>query len=239
MKSFFALFVFLLACNTPLHAQVVPGYLGKRHFVEFGGVLGGNHFIGKQALHHQVVKGSFLLPLAIRPELTYNYVFSRNSTLQVGYAYSALEMATRVEERQQYFPSPEYRVFIHDVQVGINLHGKKMLAPIGGHFKLGLHFLSTNRRLLDTYAPKSTDPQDATPLAFTTIGFKFGYGYKAILSDRLFLSFDVQTIILPLALPFPATLDRVVTYPPYQNQLVSVLQERYVLGFKVSLGVFL
>ena len=81
MKYIFILFAFLFFSNTTLQAQLVPGYMGKRHFFEVAGILGLNHFKERQAFmtKNAPANSSFTraFPLAIRPELSYNYVLSR------------------------------------------------------------------------------------------------------------------------------------------------------------------
>lgn len=245
MNYIFILFAFLFLYNNSLQAQLVPGYMGKRHFLEVSGILGLNHFNARQAfMTKNAVNGTnstTAFPLAVRPDITYNYVLSRKTIIRLGYTYSPFKIST-----SSYNSDPslaygaDYQIYSNDFSIGFDFYPIKkrpqFLAPFGKYLRLGLHVVNTLGTPTNVFVENYGYANES--ISFTTVGVEIGTGYRTIIGDRFILSFNVQAILFPATTPVGNA--RLFYYSDrYHEQLAVALQERYVLGARLAIGVLL
>ncbi|MFK7798964.1 MAG: hypothetical protein AB8E82_16040 [Aureispira sp.] len=228
MKFLFTLFSVLFLYQT-MAAQVVPGYMGKRHFLEIGPSIGFNSF--------QEAEPSFFDVLAFKPTLSYSYILSRKTNINAGYQYSSLKVRSRLDDDKY----NNYRVFAQNFNVGLDIYPVKkkpyMLAPLGTFIRVGLHTFHTHQALL---TPNTTN-YNPTNIAHITFGAELGIGFRLVMGNQFLISADIHSIILmPTAIVISGEdeLNDLKDYN-YQTSLLGALQLRHFIEWRVALGVFL
>ncbi|MBL4648998.1 MAG: hypothetical protein JKY03_04650 [Aureispira sp.] len=264
---FFVTITLFLVNSTHIQAQV-PGYQGKRFFIEIGGSFffnlgfptaqnkGVNTFPFAEHTGHFTIKDRY--------KLSVHYVFSRKNTLKLAYNYQVSGLNTSAVtpslfRSDQDYHSLFYQLHAHDINLGINAYGKENanLAPLGFYWDLGLRFLFVNGVLRDQrveYADNRSDnrpyPDQVAPLTHETFTFMFGlttmWGYRTVIADRITFSVGIETTIFPQYIivaspigPLPNPFGNGVQMPVYQLQTIRNIQDRYLLGIHISLGALL
>lgn len=220
MKHFLFFVTIALFFLSSIQTQAqVPGYQGKRFFVELGGSFffnlgfptaqnkGPNSFPFAEHTGHFTLKDRY--------KLAVHYVFSRKNTIKLAYNYQVSGLNTfaftpSLFQASQDYHNLFYQLHAHDVNVGINLYGKSNanLAPLGFYWDLGLRFVFVQGVLRDQrveYADNRADnrpyPDQVAPLRHETFTFLFGltamWGYRTVIADRITLSFGIETTLFP------------------------------------------
>ncbi len=215
---FFVTITLFLVNSTQTQAQV-PGYQGKRFFIE----LGGSFFFnlgsptaqnkGPRSFPFDEHTGHFTL--TDRYKLAVHYVFSRKNTFKIAYNYQVSGLNTSAVTPSLFQSSQDYhhlfyQLHAHDINLGINVYGKANanLAPLGFYWDLGLRFIFVNGVLRDQrveYADNRADnrpyPDQVAPLTEDPFTFLFGltalWGYRTVIADRITFSVGLETTIFP------------------------------------------
>lgn len=265
---FFVTIILFLVNSSQTQAQV-PGYQGKRFFVELGGSFFFNLGFptaqnkGPKSFPFQEHTGHFTV--SDRYRLAAHYVFSRKNTLKLAYNYQVSGLNTNaftpsLFQSGQDYHNLFYQLHAHDINIGINAYGKSNanLAPLGFYWDLGLRFIFVNGILRDQrvdYADNRADnrpyPDQVAALTHESFTFMFGvtamWGYRAVIADRITFSVGVEATIFPqylvLASPIGPLPNPFNTsgdqLPQYQLQTIRNIQDRYLLGIHISLGALL
>jgi hypothetical protein len=215
---FFVTIILFLVNSIQTQAQV-PGYQGKRFFVELGGSFFFNLGFptaqnkGPKSFPFNEHTGHFTLK--DRYKLAIHYVFSRKNTLKIAYNYQVSGLNTTAVTPSLFQVSQDYhnlfyQLHSHDINIGINVYGKSNanLAPLGFYWDLGLRFVFANGVLRDQrvdYADNRVDnrpyPDQVAALTHETFTFLFGltalWGYRTVIADRITFSAGIETTIFP------------------------------------------
>lgn len=215
---FFVTIALFLGISSQTKAQI-PGYQGKRFFIE----LGGSFFFnlgyptaqnkGPRSFPFNAHTGHFTLK--DRYKLAVHYVIARKKTIKLAYNYQVSGMNTAVSTASLFQVGIDnhnlfYQLHAHDINLGFNLYGKANtnLAPLGFYWDLGLRFIFVNGVLRDQrveYADNRSDnrpyPDQVAPLTHETFTFLLGFtgtwGYRTIIADRITFSIGIETTIFP------------------------------------------
>lgn len=215
---FFVTIILFLVNSSQTQAQV-PGYQGKRFFVELGGSFFFNLGFptaqnkGPRSFPFGEHTGHFTL--SDRYKLSAYYVFSRKSALKLAYNYQVSGLNTSATtsslfQSGQDYHNLFYQLHAHDINIGINAYGKSNanLAPLGFYWDFGIRFVFVNGVLRDQrvdYADNRADnrpyPDQVAPLTHESFTFMFGvtamWGYRAVIADRITFSVGIETTIFP------------------------------------------
>jgi len=215
---FFVISILLLIISTQTQAQV-PGFQGKRFFIEFGGSFFFNlgaptaQNKGPRSFPFNEDTGDFTLK--DRYNVSIHYVFSRKNTLKLAYNYQVSGLNTSTSTPSLFQASQDnhnlfYQLHAHDINLGINIYGKSNanLAPLGFYWDLGFRFIFVNGVLRDQrveYADNRPDnrpyPDQVAALTHDPFTFMFGltalWGYRTIIANRITFSAGIETTIFP------------------------------------------
>jgi len=263
MRQLIILISITLFLTNQVQAQV-PGYQGKRFFIE----LGTSFFFNLGAPTAQN-KGPKSFPfdqhtghftMKDRYSLSIHYIIGRKSTFKFAYNYqvSGLNSSTRTPslfntgfDEHNLF----YQLHMHDLNLGFNLYGRKSnanLAPIGFYWDLGLRFVFVDGVLRDqrvTYADNRQDnfphAEQLAPITDDTFMFMLGitgmWGYRTVIADRLILNFGLEVTLFPQypigLIGIPGGGGSILT--DYQKGVVMNVQDRYLLSLHVGVGALL
>ncbi|BDS13635.1 hypothetical protein [Aureispira anguillae] len=220
MKYILYLTLFFLLNSSLTQAQV-PGYQGKRFFIELGGTFFPNFGYptaqnkGAQSFPFNAHTGHFTIK--DRYSLALHYVLSRKQTIKLAYNYQVSGLNTTAStpslfsgSNNQDYHNLFYQLHAHDFNVGFNLYGRSNanLAPLGFYWDLGFRFVGVNGVLRDqrvSYADNRIDnrpdPQQLAPLTHETFTFMFGvtamWGYRTIIANRITFNIGIETTIFP------------------------------------------
>lgn len=264
MKQIIIVITLLLFYYSSIQAQV-PGYQGKRFFIEIGGSFFPNLGFptaqnkGPQSFPFDKHTGHFTIK--DRYSLSLHYVIGRKTTFKAAYHYqvSGLNHTTTTQSivsSGQDIHQLFYQVHMHDINLGFNLYGKKSsnLAPLGFYWDLGLRFIFSNGVLRDQRVDYADNRVDHTPIANqlnpideNTSLFIFGitgaWGYRTVIAGRLILNFALETTILPqyalMAAPSPITGGRLIETTEYHRKAIMNAQDRYLLNLHIGIGALL
>lgn len=231
-------------------AQVNPGYLGRKLFVEVGTIL-------QPSVHADAtnkLKGVYQapFPLAIGWNAAINYTIGRAVVFKAGWSHLNFDVGSshQLNNQDNYidreYHDAIYRVYAHDIHFGFDFYLTKRrgnLAPLGTYIGLGTKFLGTHRQLLagtegikEYIIPTSQYP-------FIRVGLYAALGYRAVIGERFLIAVALSSCI------FPQNYQRrdFVTYHrgeerDYNNYLDVVeyaVSTRYGLSLQLGLGVFL
>lgn len=218
----FLTIAFLLAHSSVSNAQV-PGYQGKRFFIELGGTFffNLNSPTAQNKGPHSFPFGSHTGHFTIkdRYSVALHYVIGRKKTFKLAYNYQISGLYTTATTRSlfqqtnsnlQDYHDLFYQLHSHDVNIGFNLYGKSAanLAPLGFYWDLGLRFVFVNGVLRDQRVKYADNRPDNTPypdqlLALTHEPFTFMvgitaiWGYRTVIADRITLNFGLDMTLFP------------------------------------------
>lgn len=219
--KYFLFFVITLSClaqSTSMQAQV-PGYQGKRFFIE----LGGSFFFnlgyptaqnkGPKSFPFDAHTGHFTLK--DRYNIGLQYVVGRKQSLKLAYNYQVSGLNVTTSTPSLFQSSRDihnlfYQLHAHDINLGINLYGRATanLAPLGFYWDFGLRFVFVNGNLRDQrveYADNRADnrpyPDQVAALTHETSTFMLGvaasWGYRTVIADRITFRVGIETTIFP------------------------------------------
>lgn len=215
---FFVTIALFLVNSIQTQAQI-PGYQGKRFFIELGGSFFFNLGFptaqnkGPKSFPFDEHTGHFTLK--DRYNLSVHYVFSRKNTIKLAYNYQVSGLNTTTStpslfQSSQDFHNLFYQLHAHDINLGINIYGKSNanLAPLGFYWDLGLRFIFVNGVLRDQrveYADNRADnrpyPDQVAALTHETFTFMLGFtalwGYRTVIADRITFRVGIETTIFP------------------------------------------
>jgi hypothetical protein len=220
MKHFlFFVTITLFLVNTSQTQAQVPGYQGKRFFIEFGGSFFFNLGFptaqnkGPQSFPFNEHTGHFTLK--DRYNLSLHYVVGRKKTVKLAYNYQVSGLNTTASTPSLFQTSRDnhnlfYQLHAHDINIGINFYGKANanLAPLGFYWDLGLRFVFVNGVLRDQrvdYADNRADnrpyPDQVAALTHETFTFMLGvtalWGYRTVIADRILFRIGIEATIFP------------------------------------------
>jgi hypothetical protein len=264
MKQFIILISIILFLTSQIQAQV-PGYQGKRFFIELGTSLFFNlgapiaQNKGPQSFPFNAHTGHFTIK--DRYSLSIHYIIGRKSTFKLAYNYQVSGLNTSTKTPSLFnngFDEHDlfYQLHMNDLNLGVNLYGRKSnsnLAPIGFYWDLGLRFLFVDGVLRDqrvTYADNRQDnypnPEELAPLTENTFMFMLGitamWGYRTVIADRLILNFGIEFTFFPqypIGLGVPGLPGGVSALTDYQRGVVRNAQDRYLLSLHIGVGALL
>ncbi|MCH2023414.1 MAG: hypothetical protein MK207_13140 [Saprospiraceae bacterium] len=265
MKKLTNIFFILLIWTSVPKAQV-PGYQGKKFFIEIGGSFFPNLFYptaqnkGAQSFPFGEHTGHFTIK--DRYSLSLHYIIGRKSTFKAAYNYQVSGMMDYASTPGLISGTDEHTLFyqlhMHDVNLGFNLFGKRNinLAPMGFYWDLGIRMVFIDGILRDQrvdYADNRPDntpyPDQVAPLNEETSMFMFGitgmWGYRAVIANRMTLTFGIETTIFPqyplnlfpFIIPFMPSPGNSLT--DFQRSTVMCVQDRYLLSLHIGIGVLI
>lgn len=265
MKQLTVIFVLLLFWSIQSEAQV-PGYQGKKFFIELGGFFFPNLAFptaqnkGAQSFPFGYHTGHFTMK--DRYSLSLHYIIGRKSTFKLAYNYQVSGLLHYASTPGLVFGTDRHSLFyqlhMHDVNLGFNLYGKKNtnLSPIGFYWDLGIRMVFVDGVLRDQrvdYADNRQDntpyPDQVAPLNEETFMFMFGitgmWGYRTVIADRMTLTFGIETTIFPqyplnlfpFIIPFVSSTGTSLT--SFQRSTIMSVQDRYLLSLHIGIGVLI
>ncbi len=229
--------------SSTVEAQVIPGYMGRRLFLEAGTTLGGLGDGDDLAI----------FPFSASLDASIHYVFKRSMSVKAGYSYASL-YNDRVGNQVLYYRptryadySVDYTTILHDVHLGIDfyLYPKQKFAPHNWFIGLGIRGVYNVSSAQSEVGALPDFPSLVAPPSFFFVGVEFSYGYRAVIADRFLLSFNAQHAVFPTAFGHTGSSTLVYTTPDYQNTntyastIKSTINKRYSIMLRLSLGVFL
>lgn len=238
----------------------VPGYQGKRFFLEFGGT-----FFFNGASPNAQNKGPASFPfgkhtgdftLVDRYRVGAHYVIARKSTLKLDYNYHLMGLNTSATTPNVFQTSQLdnhnlfYQVHLHDFNLGLTLYRRRNanLAPLGFYWDLGIRLIFTAPYLRDQrveYADNRPDnrpnPRQLNPIepaeSLVLFGFAAQTGYRTVFADRFIFNIGLETTLFPFV---PTGLNGGPPPPSsYQDDLQAAVQLRYLLGVYIGVGILL
>lgn len=259
MKYILLILSFAILGGSQLQAQV-PGYQGKRFFVE----LTGSFFPGFSNITAQN-KGNKSFPegepngigvtLNDRYGMAVNYVLSHNTTFRLGYEYHVSGLffsditkrmspitLSQVNDQRDLF----YQLHAHDFNIHfilVNKMNNANLAPLGGYIQLGLRFVSLNGVLRDQrvgygddlYPDNIIRVNEVAPLDYNLqtllVGGTVKYGYRTIVADKITLDAGIDATVFPQAI--------IHTDSGYQEAVRRSMSNRYILSIHLGIGYLL
>ncbi|MDC0230801.1 hypothetical protein OAK19_02455 [Aureispira] len=265
MKQLAVIFTLLLLL--PFHSEAqVPGYQGKKFFIEVGGSFFPNFFYptaqnkGAQSFPFEEHTGHFTIK--DRYSLSLHYIIGRKSTFKLAYNYQVSGLLHYASTPGLVFGTDYHSLFyqlhMHDVNLGFNLYGKKNinLAPNGFYWDLGIRIVYIDGVLRDQrvdYADNRPDntpyPDQVAPLKEESPMFMFGitgmWGYRTVIADRMTLTFGIETTFFPqytlnlFPLPIPFMQSPGNTLSDFQIRTLMNVQDRYLLSLHIGIGILI
>ncbi|MGH1338145.1 MAG: hypothetical protein ACRBFS_18630 [Aureispira sp.] len=230
-------------------AQLNPGYMGRKAFVEIGTTVGRSSAFNT-ASKSDLYQRPFALAASFNADI--NYTIGRSIVAKLGWSQINFDVGSRHElnEADRYlfkeYHEAVYRVHANDLHFGFDFHFKNRagtIAPMGTYCGLGLRILGTQRQLLvgtpgmDAY--KITTMQDP----YTTIGIMMTLGYRTIITDRFLFSICFSSTVFPENYNSNYQIDRQSSEERDLSDYISLTKQsisaRYGLGLSISFGVFL
>ncbi len=258
MKPYLYIFSIILFFTGQSSAQV-PGFQGKRFFIEVGGSFFPNLFYptaqnkGNQTFPDGQRSGDFTMK--DRYELSFFYVTGRGSIFKAAYNYqvSGLDSYAFTPslvsgiDRHDLF----YQLHMHDINLGFNLYRDKTtnLAPLGFFFDWGIRFVFVDGVLRDQKVDYADNRSDHTPYAdqlaplnINSFVFMFGltgkWGYRTVIADRVTLTFGIESTFFPqfagVYLSFFNT-----NSSNFQTAAILNAQDRYLLSLHIGVGALI
>jgi hypothetical protein len=254
----------ILFVNTLDLAAQVPGFQGKRFFVEIGISAFPNLAFptaqnkGGQSFPFNAHTGHFTLK--DRYDFSFYYVSGRRSAVKAGYNYqvsgiNSLEQTDGLNGGYD-LHNLFYQLHMHDLNLGVNLYKDKAknLSPIGMFIDFGIRLVFVNGVLRDQrveYYDNRQDhkpyPDQLNPLTEPSLLCMFGlsgqWGYRTVIANRLTLSIGFECSIFPQYVLAQignvfrsSTSDKINLY---QQLAIQNVQDRYLLSLHLGVGVLL
>lgn len=252
-KLLFLIFVYCTLNLSKAYSQI-PGYQGKRFFVE----LGSSFFINTSFPTIEN-KGPRTFPsgrntgdisLRSRYAISLNYVISRKHTFKVAYNYhfSGLYTTNYASGRLNHL---FYQSYMHDINLGFNLYGRTLanLAPLGFYWDLGARFIFVNNFLSQQmvndvlYDAESgfINSPALNPLT-AVFGIGIQWGYRAIIANRITLNVGLETTICPQYLMLIDSLlnpFREIEIDSHARDVIRSVQDRYIFNVHIGIGILI
>lgn len=264
----YILFIIVIIFGHSSAQAQVPGYQGKRFFIEMGGSFFFNlgyptaQNKGPQSFPFNEHTGHFTLK--DRYSLAVHYVFSRKNTIKLAYNYQVSGLTSSAITPNLFIPQNDdyhtlfYQLHLHDFNLGFNLYGKSdaNLAPLGFYWDMGIRFVFANGVLRDQRVQYADNRPDNRPIdgqvavlapepSTVMFGITAMWGYRTIIANRLTFTFGIETTLFPqyaIANPPPS-----VPFPlagnnqlsEYQKKTIQNVQDRYILGLHIGIGALI
>lgn len=250
MKYLLYITILVIAIQTNAQSQV-PGYQGKRFFVEVGGTF----FPGFGTLNAQN-KGQNSFPdgednaaitLVDRYYISTNYVLSRRTVFKFGFDYSIAGLFTKKSNSSGDIDTKAFFHQIHmpDFNISVDIHTKKAssLAPIGFYWNLGLRIIPTTgvfvsqRTIYDsggsTNSKINTDDIQPNLLLF---GPSLKWGFRTVFANNFTFNFSLQSTLFLQSI-FNTYANSVQDI--YEDNVIELAQIRYSFGIELGIGILL
>lgn len=223
MKQILLLAFLLFTLNTA-HSQI-PGYQGKRFFVEAGISFFPNLFAPTLEFNNSFSIKAYY-------SFSCNYVIGRKTIFRVGYTHQAAGLQMSYQYSYAY---NKYYLFLHDANFAFDLYGKKKgnLAPLGFYFSPGIRFVFSKEEPVNKPVSASYTSSPVVMFGLTT-----KLGYRAILFNRVTLNMGFEFTFFPqyLLLIHPAVP---LSVPGYEREVIRITADRYLFGIHIGIGVLL
>lgn len=248
-KISFALFLSLLL--TESKAQLNPGYMGRKAFIEIGTMMGASSAIDFTT-QSDFYKRPFLLAANINADI--NYTIGRSIVAKLGSSYLNFNVGTQHtfflpnSSGDRDYHDAVYKVHANDLHLGFDFYFKNRqgtIAPMGTYAGLGLRILGTTRTLLEGTPGLETYKIATIQDPYTTVGLMLSLGYRTIIAHRFLFAISLSSTIFYDDSNYVGKyyVDRQYETERDLNNYIAAtkvsLHTRYRLGLSISFGVFL
>ena len=259
----FSIFISISFTYNQLYAQV-PGYQGKRSFIEAKGVftigIGGALSAQNRGFNSFPDGVNNAFALLDQYGLALNYITGRRSILKVSFDYSVsgayltaytepISNRTSDRDRRDLF----YQVHATDFNLSVDLYTNKAssLAPIGFYWNLGLRVIPTTGVLRDqkvTYATGAYPDNIARGSELNSleidpsiilVGPTIKWGFRTVFANRITLNCNLQSTIFMQSLPIGILTYTETNQSKYHFAVLNSIQGRYLIGAEIGVGVLL
>lgn len=203
----------------------VPGYQGKKFFIEAG-----ISFFPNLSAPSLEFKSSFSMKAYY--SFSIHAVLGRKTIFKTAYTYQASGM---IVSNYNYYDSwsDYYHLHLHDINFAVDIYGNRKgnLAPLGIYFSPAMRFVFTQgvyqKSSSSRFSSNSTHP------SVVAFGLSGSIGYRTILANTFVLNFSFEMTLFPQYFMNSSlgNLDE------YDASVIKTIADRYLFGFHVGIGV--
>ncbi len=249
MKTFYLFFCCCISTITLLQAQVNPGFMGRKFFLEVGTTIGPR---ANAVDFNSFNVGSQRPPLMPRLNVDLAYTLGRQVVGRLGWSHLYFDVLTATDVTPSgggitISNEATHAVYANDIHFAFDFYFSSKygsIAPIGAYFSMGARVVHTDRILIDGTTGITRYPKFTAKQPQLSFGLDAAYGYRMVIANRFLLSLGISGTLFPQHL-FTSNID---SYDPNTGDLIPVeyrqlvgkgLTQRYSVGGYLSVGVFL
>ena len=196
---------------TAIAQQVVPGFRGKKFFIEPMLTTGFGLTTGTY-LFTQTNLG-IGLPLIFRPGIAAHYVTGRHTNILASYEYRPSFVGVIAETPVPFVPlygagaTDTHTLLMnldtHIFSFGVELSPKTMLSPVGAYTRLSVEYIIfSSNNIIDKKTTYNLKPDRSIgqhlPIGLDKVsdfdyGIGIGFGYRNVIAKRIFFDWSLST----------------------------------------------
>jgi len=232
----FGLPFFLILGFLDSNAQIVPGYQGKRTFVNYQVNIGPafrrptflNRVLSKNKANYPKAEESVFVPFNTTHSLNMERVVGRKFALGFSYSFAGskdyfsfdqdIKDETTGETTTYSFNNKQLNIFGQYYQGSLVFYGKNALAPFGKYFKINMGYCSMMGKFADeeliseTRSPYTGQQAKLAPgsgyYKTHSFGWGFSFGMNRIFNNRIIVNRGVSFFLPTKPEDFRSTTDR-------------------------------